>query len=499
MPAASKAMRFWVNVSLECSRRDHTPAFGSGDQTGPFMTSRALGMALGALYDGYITTLGGQSLLLKTPPPLPALPGSQCMESCANLSAAAACHEVLIHRYPKQASSLNEAWAFWTRLFISILPPDQEPWELYGRMVGDAIHHLGIKDRNARGPGNFVPGGPYTHNVPPEEPDQKFAGSIWGTAKYLLIDEITDFAEPPGRISATSVQPDAHFAADFKKVQVKGALQDRQRTQDEEVIGIYWGYDGPPELGTPPRLYMQVVLAVLDEIQSRHPDGLSEQDELLIIAATALAMADAAIEAWRYKYSEDHMMWRPVLGIRHGLGNLAPPEPGWRPLGRPDTNRSGVGLTPDFPAYPSGHATFGAAAFQLLRTFLVHKLDQASFTPEGLDNLAFCFLSDEYNGRNRDPRGDKEPRPKLPRSYSSLWDAIIDNSVSRVYIGVHWQFDGVTIKGNDPKGDFGIPSVPIELGRRGGVWLGCQVANQVALKINIPQAVINDSKVADPA
>ena len=35
---------------------------------------------------------------------------------------------------------------------------------------------------------------------------------------------------------------------------------------DEEVIGIFWGYDGPPELGTPPRLYMQVVLGVLDEM-----------------------------------------------------------------------------------------------------------------------------------------------------------------------------------------------------------------------------------------
>lgn len=468
------------------------------------MTARALGMAMAALYDGSITVLAGTSsaLLPAAAVAVPAIPaepvpppaGPAWAERFANLSAAAACHELLLHRYPKQTNILNEQWGFWARLFEAILPPIPLPWELYGRKLGNAIHHLGIQDRRLRGEGTYVPGGPYTHNVPPEEPGQRFAGSQWGYSDLLLIQKILPFATPPGRISATLVQPDEHFGEDYKKVQVKGALQDRQRTLDEEVIGIFWGYDGPPQLGTPPRLYMQVVLTVLDELHSRHPAGLSDQEELLIIAAAALAMADAGIEAWRYKYSQEHMMWRPVLGIRFGLGNLAPPEPAWRPLGRPDTNGEGVGLTPDFPAYPSGHATFGAAAFQLLRLYLVHK-SLASFTPEGLDDVAFCFLSDEYNGRNTDARGDRQPRPKLSRPYSSLWQAILDNSVSRVYLGVHWQFDGVTIKGADPEGEFGIPSTPAALGRRGGVWLGCQIANQVAAKIGITEAIIDSSQV----
>lgn len=165
---------------------------------------------------------------------------------------------------------------------------------MYGRKLGNAIHHLGLKDRRLRGEGTYVPGGPYTHNVPPDEPNQRFAGSQWGASAPLLIQKIASFAKPPGRVSATLVLPDAHFADDYRKVQVKGALQERQRTLDEEVIGIIWGYDGPPQLGTPPRLYMQVVLAVLDDFQSRDPDGLNEQEELQIIAATALAMAVAA-------------------------------------------------------------------------------------------------------------------------------------------------------------------------------------------------------------
>jgi vanadium chloroperoxidase len=41
---------------------------------------------------------------------------------------------------------------------------------------------------------------------------------------------------------------------------------------------------------------------------------------------------------------------------------------GWLPLGSQVTNTISQGLrsfTPNFPAYPSGHATFGSAAFQV--------------------------------------------------------------------------------------------------------------------------------------
>ncbi len=486
MSAASKQMRFWVDAALECVRRDHTPTFGPGDQRGPFLTARALGMALGALHDGYVLSqAAGVSPLLPLSLAAPAQPLD------ANVAGAAACHELLLHRYPAQSAALNMAWDFWVRLFKASLS-QMAASESYGRMVGDAVHLLGINDRQLGRAMTYTPGGPYTHNRPPNEPGQSFAGSEWGKAKRLVTpDRVMNFAPPPGRTGPVTVEPTAHFATDFQEVQNKGASQDRRRKGEEEVTGIYWGYDGPPELGTPPRLYVQVVLAVLDEIEAGQPGGLNEQEELQIIAAVSLAMADAGIDAWYYKYSANHMMWRPVLGIPYGLGSLVPPELGWLPLGRPDTNRAGVNLTPDFPAYPSGHATFGASAFQLLRTFLVHK-GLASFTPEGLDNVGFCFVSDEYNGRNKDPRNDM-PRPKLPRKYSSLWSAITDNSISRVFLGVHWQFDGVTVKGADPDGEFGIPANPQDLGRRGGVWLGCQLANQVAEKLGISSSPIDAS------
>ena len=482
MPATSDDIRYWIDTTLECVRRDHTADFSRGDQRGPFLTARALGMAMGALHDGYAPAADRLLTLPAAPTTAPASP------HCAG---AAACHQLLLHRYPTQAHSLNEAWDHWLRLHPAL---DDIPSQSYGRSIGDAVHLLGMDDRQKAAMVTYTPGGPYTHAAPPNEPNQRFAGSAWGTVKPLLTTRVSNFPEPPGRISSTVVTPDAHFAADYLKVQNKGAAQDRARLAQEEVKGIFWGYDGPSELGTPPRLYLQVVLGVLDEIDARKPAGLTDDEELLIVAGTALAMADAGVDAWHYKYSADHMMWRPALGIPHGLAGRAAPEAGWLPLGRPDTNGTGLNLTPDFPAYPSGHATFGAAAFQLLRTFLVEK-KLAEFDPDGLDNVSFCARSDEYNGRNRDPRGERQPRPVLHQHYGSLWKAILDNSVSRVYLGVHWQFDGVTIKGTDVKGEFGVPEKPTELGARGGVWLGCQIANQVAVQLGVQAGTIAQSQV----
>lgn len=481
MPAAHDPIRFWIDTALECVRRDHTPEHSKGDSRGPFLSARALGMAMAAMRDA---PLPKASRILDLPNGTP--DGAPASPACAR---AAACHQVLLQRYPTQSHALNAAWDRWQGLYPALADPTSE---LQGRQVGNAVQLLGLGDRALAARNDYVPGGPYTHAEDPFEPGQGYAGSAWGQALPLVAQRVSDFPPPPGRISATVVRPDAHFATDYEAVQRTGAAGPRGRSPDQEVTGIFWGYDGASELGTPPRLYLQIVMGVLDEVDARKPGGLAAEDVLNVVTGAALAMADAGIEAWRYKYSAEHMMWRPVLGIAHGLAALKAGEPGWQPLGRPDTNGSRTGVTPNFPAYPSGHATFGASAFQVLRTFLVHK-GLAELAPDGTDRVRFCARSDEYNGRNRDPRGDKPARPVLHLQYESLWQAIVDNSISRVYLGVHWQFDGLTVTGADPAGEFGIPASPSHLGRRGGVWLGCQIGNQVAAMIGVPSEILSAS------
>jgi hypothetical protein len=490
MTTATEQFRFWVDLSVECIRRDHTRALSSdtGDQRGPFLTARALGMALAALNDANALASGRSPLLnITATPGLASLTGDRI-----NVASGAACAQVLRLRYPAQAGLLEPAWTFW--LQSNGYGPADSPAEVAGRALGTAIDSLGAADRQNT-VSNYNPSGlPYSHEAPPNQPRQGFAGENWGVSTPLLATRVADFPPPPGRKSATHVEPTQHFKDDFAKVQTKGGINPGTRTPEEEIIGIAWGYDGPPKLGTPPRLYMQVVLKVLDDLRAKTPSPLTTADELAIIAGVGVAMADAAIDAWHYKYAPTHMMWRPAVGIRKAVDGNGTPDPDFLPLGRPDTNGRGLALTPDFPAYPSGHATFGGAAFQLLRLFLIEK-GIFKFDANGVDDVCIDFVSDEYNGVNTDPR-TLQPRPLTPLVLPSLWQAITDNSVSRVFLGVHWQFDGITTRNAAGTDDFGIPTSPSELGKTGGVWLGAKIANQIAPKLGITQGTINASKIS---
>jgi hypothetical protein len=97
------------------------------------------------------------------------------------------------------------------------------------------------------------------------------------------------------------------------------------------------------------------------------------------------------------------------------------------PLGAPASNLAGPNFTPPFPAYPSGHAGFGGALFQVLREFY------------GTDRIAFTFVSDELNGATI--ANDGTIRPRVPRRFASLSEAEEENGQSRIYLGIHWSFD----------------------------------------------------------
>jgi hypothetical protein len=102
-------------------------------------------------------------------------------------------------------------------------------------------------------------------------------------------------------------------------------------------------------------------------------------------------------------------------------------DPHWTPLGAQASNTHNPDFTPPFPSYPSGHASFGGALFQILRRFY------------GTDRISFTLVSDEWNGVTRDNEG--WVRPWKPRTFSTLSQAEQENGVSRIYIGVHWQFN----------------------------------------------------------
>jgi PAP2 superfamily len=150
-----------------------------------------------------------------------------------------------------------------------------------------------------------------------------------------------------------------------------------------------------------------------------------------------------------------YQFWRPVTGIREGGddGNAATVgDPTFVPLRCARQQPQRPEFMPPFPAYPSGHTGFGGALFETLRNFY------------RTDDIAFTFVSDEYNGVTQDYHG--HVRPLIPRSFSSLSQAEEENGQSRIYLGIYWAFDK-TAPASPRAGESRITCSSVRSGRDG--------------------------------
>lgn len=87
-------------------------------------------------------------------------------------------------------------------------------------------------------------------------------------------------------------------------------------------------------------------------------------------------------------------------------------------------------------------------------------------------------MSDEYDGVSFNALG--RVRPLVVRSYTrgGLWGAMMDNALSRVYLGVHWLFDAYATAG--PVSPTTVDTAPPDLGTFvGGVPLGLAIADDI--------------------
>lgn len=556
---------YWNHAGLEMNRITHSL---SGPQGGPTMSSRALGLLHLAMHDAYFIALDRDET--STPPTylpnavrdqLIAAVKSQYPDSPGGSDPVRAGDLANANR-----ALTGAAVAMLDRLYarpdpnISIVASDTLTGALDRLIAGyawpidvlNAAHRLGAA----------VAGKIFDLlGVKPGEPGADKGRYEPKSGRYYFRDEpltpVRPFPIDPndpsrgikavklyhGPVYGITVEdfavknPDAHRIKDWPKPDADGmdqkeyldalhevialggarGLGSTTRKTEQTIAAYYWAYDGANLIGTPPRLYNQIIRIVAWNNKLPVAPGVSVEelartsDFVRVLALANVAMADAGKYAWREKYRFE--LWRPLSGVReHGPGG----DPFWEALGAPETNTDKVSFKPPFPAYPSGHATFGAAAFQMLRLHywkragkkpvVLKQIAKEDVTPDMIDfqdpgdELKFDFVSEELNGISRDLRQAFDPskpiedqqgnvRTRIERHFPHLWDAIFENAVSRIYLGVHWRYDAADYGDTgDAKGYkepnnirySGVwPRAPGDVLPTGGIPLGLGIANDI--------------------
>lgn len=448
---------FWNDVSLQLVALDHSIDAADGRAIGPCASARALGLAHIVMADAVAAVYPAdfEGFFVKTRLARVRYPD-------VFIGAAMAWMLEYIYDTPAHSQLIGSQRLRFLDFYEAPALRDWEAGLAFARNKAFTIHWDWGKIRPAiiAQPTPYVPG-PRRHNTDPFNADQGFYGVGWGA--FAPLDPNLGSVEElgPGEPPAES---DDEYQRDLEEVRELGIFHPETPTKDQVRIGLFWAYDGPRLIGTPPRLYNQIAR------QIANADNMSIPEMARLLALCNLAMADGGIVCWEAKYR--YKVWRPVMGVQNAADN---PDPDWRPLGAPRTNPRQFALgrdtqtrptaqsllggssrtalpdaspttldykeaafTPNFPAYPSGHATFGAACFEMLKKIRAER-PETRRDPDRLPPNEE-YVSDELNGVSID-NFSNEPRPYVPLRYTSIDKMIEDNNKSRVYLGVHWNFD----------------------------------------------------------
>ena len=187
-----------------------------------------------------------------------------------------------------------------------------------------------------------------------------------------------------------------------------GGFQSDLRTSEQTKIALFWADGGGT--ATPPGHWNSIALDVTLK------KGTSLLETARTYALLNIAMADAGIASWDAKYHYD--MWRPIDAIRQADQDGNPATSGvasWIPLLK----------TPPFPTYTSGHSTFSGAASAVLTSLFG-------------DNVAFDSQSDGHLAAEQRPL---DPSQIVTRHFTSFNQAAEEAGLSRIYGGIHFNFD----------------------------------------------------------
>ena len=369
----------WNSIALETTRT--LP----GPQIVPPRLVRMLAMVHGAVFDAVNSVERDfKPYLLKIGTP---------RWASAEAAAAVAAHDVLVGLVPSRQADYDAA------LTASLADIPDGRAEDAGAAVGRAVAAAMLAERQGDGIDVTVP---YTPGTDPD--DWQPTPPAFGPALMPQFATMTPFAiDSPDQFRAPAPPSLAsdEFERAFEEVKAVGAANSATRTAEQTAIARYWA--GP--LGTiqPPGQWNRIARTVAT---AQH-NSLAENARLF--ALLNFGMCDALVASWDTKYTYNFV--RPVTAIRNAANDGNPEteaDPAWTPL---------LG-TPGHPSYSSAHSTISSAAATVLGDF-------------------FCDDSIAFEDTNEIVAGGAT----ITRSFDGFREAAEEAGASRVYGGIHWQFD----------------------------------------------------------
>jgi hypothetical protein len=398
----SEVVLDWNTVMLETVRAAQL----DGSASGPGDITRAMAMTQGAVFEAV------NSIDRTYFPYQSYIPGGGGASPAA--AAAQAAHDVLATLYPSQAPMLH------TKLTTTLASVSDGSAKTGGIALGQEAARRMIdlrKDDDVKGaldPKSYQPGSAPGDFVPQSGQEAHAPG--WGSIAPFVVPDVTPYrAPPPPALDSPA------YAAAFNEVKDLGGLTSTTRTKDQTQAGMFWSYDFKGD-GTPPSFFNEIAqVLAMDQTNTL-------EENARLFALINFAMADAAIAAWDTKYTYD--FWRPITAIQRADedGNsLTDADTTWVPLGAqgPDPDRTDDDSTPPHPSYVSGHSTFAANFFEILALFFCK------------DDIPFTMTSEEVYC---DDVGNCAP---ITRSFDSFSEAATEAGRSRIYLGIHWNFDDI--------------------------------------------------------
>ena len=279
----------------------------------------------------------------------------------AETAAITAAHAVLMHLVPDEKKKLDAALA--TTLANVADGAAKDTGAAVGREVAGKMITLrsndGIDAKVTYTPGT-APGA--WQPTPPA-----FAPAAlphFGAVKPLMLKSSDQFTMPgPPTLDSEA------FARDMLEIQSVGAHRNTSRTAEQTEVAIFWTV----------WTYMPFNAAARAAATTR---GNSLVENARLFALLNMVGADSQIACWYWKYQFN--FWRPVTAIRaaDSTKNAAlKSDPNWEPLLN----------TPAHPDYPSGHASYGGAAAEVLKAVFGDDRVDVSFVSTGVTRTYASF------------------------------------------------------------------------------------------------------------